>query len=177
MGKMGEIRFKCSSCGQAMIADSSLSGKKVVCPSCGAEVVAADFEQNAAIRGSADSAERKISSVVNFPLWLAIILSGILLVNIISLGISCLPLVSKYEYKAVMIYGEAVDSKMDEFLPRKLDEFTLERTLNSDPEWELVDIITETETVHPNFGNDDYVAGIQPNVRTRSVILLLRRRI
>lgn len=25
---MGEIRFKCSSCGQAMIADSSLSGKK-----------------------------------------------------------------------------------------------------------------------------------------------------
>lgn len=40
-----------------------------------------------------------------------------------------------------------------------------------------MDIITETETVHPNFGNDDYVAGIQPNVRTRSVILLLRRRI
>lgn len=174
---MGDVRFKCSSCGQAMVADSSLSGKKVVCPSCGAEVVAADFEQDAAIKGSAGSAERKISSVANFPLWLVIILSGILLVNIISLGISCLPLVSEYEYKAVRIYGDDVNSKMEDFFPKKIDEFTLERTLNSDPEWELVDIITETETIYPNFGNDDYVTGIQPNIRTRSVILLLRRRI
>lgn len=38
-----------------------------------------------------------------------------------------------------------------------------------DEGWELVDVFEETETVHPNFGNSEYVTGIQPNVRTSEI--------
>lgn len=33
----------------------------------------------------------------------------------------------------------------------------------------------ELETVYPNWGNEKYVTGIQPNVRTMSVVLILKR--
>lgn len=42
--------------------------------------------------------------------------------------------------------------------------------------WELVGTVTEIETVHPNFGKEDYVTGIQPNTRTSGTILIFRRR-
>ena len=40
---------------------------------------------------------------------------------------------------------------------------------------ELVDVYTEMETVHPNFGNDKYVSGLQPNMRTSNVIYVFKR--
>jgi hypothetical protein len=42
--------------------------------------------------------------------------------------------------------------------------------------WELVDVYELTETAHPNFGNDEYVTGIQPNVRTEQVCYVFKRR-
>jgi hypothetical protein len=32
------------------------------------------------------------------------------------------------------------------------------------------------ETAHPNFGNSEYVTGLQPNIRPQRVVLVLRRR-
>ena len=42
--------------------------------------------------------------------------------------------------------------------------------------WELVGIFEKTETVHPNFGNDQYVSGLQPNVRTAEINFVFKRK-
>lgn len=41
--------------------------------------------------------------------------------------------------------------------------------------WELVDVYTILETVHPNFGNKEYVTGLQPNTRTSAVCYVFKR--
>lgn len=41
--------------------------------------------------------------------------------------------------------------------------------------WELVTSYLEMETAYPNFGNEEYVTGIQPNVRPQCVVLIFRR--
>lgn len=41
--------------------------------------------------------------------------------------------------------------------------------------WELVGVASATETVHPNYGDSQYVTGLQPNVRPGSVTLLFKR--
>ena len=41
--------------------------------------------------------------------------------------------------------------------------------------WELVTSYLEMETAYPNFGNEEYVTGIQPNVRPQSVVLIFKR--
>ena len=35
--------------------------------------------------------------------------------------------------------------------------------------------VPASETPHPNFGNSDYVTGLQPNMRPGSVTLLFKR--
>lgn len=42
--------------------------------------------------------------------------------------------------------------------------------------WELVTTYTEVETKHPNFGNKEYVTGLQPNTRTHKINFVLKRR-
>ena len=41
--------------------------------------------------------------------------------------------------------------------------------------WELVNVYTITETNFPNFGNYEYVTGINSNVRTREVSFVFKR--
>lgn len=41
--------------------------------------------------------------------------------------------------------------------------------------WELVDSYLEVETVHPNYGNDEYVTGLQPNVRPQRLVLIFKK--
>lgn len=43
--------------------------------------------------------------------------------------------------------------------------------------WELVDTMLEMETAYPNFGDTDYVTGIQPNIRPQRAILYFKRQI
>ncbi|MDE5829276.1 MAG: hypothetical protein K2H48_04720 [Duncaniella sp.] len=43
--------------------------------------------------------------------------------------------------------------------------------------WELVDVYTKIETVHPNFGNKQYVTGLQPNTRTQGVYYVFKRKV
>lgn len=42
--------------------------------------------------------------------------------------------------------------------------------------WEIVGIYTQYETSFPNFGDLRYVTGIQPNIRPKSVVLILKRK-
>ena len=41
--------------------------------------------------------------------------------------------------------------------------------------WELVTSYLEVETAHPNFGNESYVTGIQPNIRPQRAVLIFKR--
>lgn len=41
--------------------------------------------------------------------------------------------------------------------------------------WELVTSYLEMETAYPNFGAQDYVTGIQPNVRPQKLVLIFKR--
>ncbi len=80
---------------------------------------------------------------------------------------------ARYDYKIVTLEGNYVFSKMER---KEIDSDKLQGILQSYSDWELVDVIEEVETVHPNFGNSEYVTGLQPNVRTWRVQLILRKR-
>lgn len=41
--------------------------------------------------------------------------------------------------------------------------------------WDLVSCFLEMETARPNYGNQDYHAGIKPNVRPSRAVLLFKR--
>lgn len=41
--------------------------------------------------------------------------------------------------------------------------------------WQVVSVALEMETAWPNFGKDDYVTGLQPNMRPQSLLVILRR--
>jgi hypothetical protein len=42
--------------------------------------------------------------------------------------------------------------------------------------WEIVGSTVEMETAWPNFGRDDYVTGLQPNIRPQSMLVILKRK-
>jgi len=42
--------------------------------------------------------------------------------------------------------------------------------------WELVSSYLEMETSYVNFGKNEYVTGIQPNIRPQSVICIFKRK-
>lgn len=43
--------------------------------------------------------------------------------------------------------------------------------------WELVGSFLEMETAFANFGKDEYVTGLQPNIRPQRVVLIFKRHI
>lgn len=80
---------------------------------------------------------------------------------------------SNWEYKIV-----SVDAKeAEKFAPREISVSNEDLNLFGKEGWELVDIYTITETVHPNFGNEEYVSGLQPNVRTSKVNFVFKRKL
>lgn len=82
-----------------------------------------------------------------------------------------------YEYQVVSVSGNSNISYYEDKEARKEISFVeIRKKLEEYPDWELVDVIEEVETVFPNFGNEKYVTGIQSNVRTWRVQLILRKR-
>lgn len=81
--------------------------------------------------------------------------------------------IQKWEYGR--IYVTSIEDMTNKFSPHvfKFPQRELDSLGNLG--WELVDVITETETVHPNFGNDKYVTGLQPNTRTWLITYVLKR--
>jgi hypothetical protein len=55
----------------------------------------------------------------------------------------------------------------------QLDESRLESMGSKG--WELATSYLEMETAFPNFGKEDYVTGLQPNIRPQSLVLIFKR--
>lgn len=89
---------------------------------------------------------------------------------LIVLSSSC---TNTWEYKIVSIDGE----ESSKFSPKELKVSNEDLNLFGKEGWELVDTYTTTESVHPNFGNAEYVSGLQPNVRTNSVNFVFKRKL
>lgn len=86
---------------------------------------------------------------------------------------------SKWAYKTVYVRAETVSSDAyPKFSAKEVSVMELESEVEKlgKQGWELVDSFVENETVHPNFGNEEYVTGLQPNVRPNRVVLLFKRK-
>jgi hypothetical protein len=96
----------------------------------------------------------------------------VFLIAILGLGISSCT--SNWEYKVVTVKG--TEKEASKFDTKKFDISDDNLNLFGKDGWELVDIYETTETVHPNFGNDQYVSGLQPNVRTAEINFVFKRK-
>ena len=76
---------------------------------------------------------------------------------------------TKWEYKFETIEG----SSYSKFKSNSFNTIDLEALGREG--WELVDVYTINETVHPNFGNSEYVTGIRENTRTKSITYVFKR--
>ena len=98
----------------------------------------------------------------------------VILIAFLGFGLSACTSNSKWEYKVVKVKGtEKEPSKFD---PNKFEVSDESLNLFGKDSWELVDVYPTTETVHPNFGNNDYVTGMQPNVRTAEICFVFKRK-
>lgn len=87
---------------------------------------------------------------------------------------------TKWEYKKVVINPNPQSYPELNIVKIRPNEFTIDEStlgIYGVEGWELVDVITTIETIHPNFGKDDYVTGLQPNVRTKEIILFFKRNV
>lgn len=81
---------------------------------------------------------------------------------------------TKWEYKVVKVAGQAAE-KMAEYSPMVFNDQTPMLNKMGADGWELVNTYTETNTVHPNFGNSEYVTGIRENTRTSVLNFVFKR--
>lgn len=79
--------------------------------------------------------------------------------------------VQQWEYKTLEIVG----TSFSDFYPCHIEVPQGEMNRLGAEGWELVDVYTRVGTVHPNFGNEKYVTGLQPNVRTTAVYYVFKR--
>ena len=81
----------------------------------------------------------------------------------------------KWEYRTLVVYANANDGDYDKFVKNEIPVPYAKLAALGAQGWELVDVFTETETVHPNFGDPKYVTGIQPNTRTYRALYVFKR--
>lgn len=77
----------------------------------------------------------------------------------------------KWEYKTFITWGIDLGKFSALYIPIPQEEMD---SLGSQG-WELVDVYTRVGTVHPNYGSEEYVTGLQPNVRTTGVFYVFKR--
>ncbi|PWB06987.1 DUF4177 domain-containing protein [Paramuribaculum intestinale] len=80
----------------------------------------------------------------------------------------------KWEYKVVKVAG--TEGSNGKFGGMQFSDPSGQLNKLGEEGWELVSSFTEESTVHPNFGNSEYVTGLQPNTRTEVVNFVLKRR-
>ena len=85
--------------------------------------------------------------------------------------------IPKWEYATDKILA---DIPIENFLNKKhsyktIPEFSSRLSVRGQSGWELVDTFLEHETSHPNFGTNDYVTGLQPNIRPQRLVLIFKR--
>lgn len=82
---------------------------------------------------------------------------------------------AKWEYKTVTVKGKE-EITGGKFKPNSFDVDDESLNLFGKDGWELVGVYEKTETVTPNYGNDQYVSGLQPNVRTAEISFVFKRK-
>jgi hypothetical protein len=92
-----------------------------------------------------------------------------------AIGLMSFSCTSKWEYKIVSVPGNEQDT-MGAFKPKVFDVSGGSLDSFGEEGWELVGIYEKTETVHPNYGNESYVSGLQPNVRTAEICFVFKRK-
>lgn len=97
-------------------------------------------------------------------------MKNLLLILLATLAITACS--SNWEYKTVSVSGESTS----EFNTNTFSVTDEDLNLFGAEGWELVDVYTLEETVHPNFGNEEYVTGIRENTRTASINYVFKRR-
>ncbi|MDE6083766.1 MAG: DUF4177 domain-containing protein [Muribaculaceae bacterium] len=81
---------------------------------------------------------------------------------------------SKWEYKVIEVSGTS--GYKGNYGGMEFSDPSSELNSLGEKGWEVVSTYTEVNTVHPNFGNEEYVTGLQPNTRTEVVYFVLKRR-
>ena len=101
---------------------------------------------------------------------------NIFLILSIILSLSSCQNNKKWEYKVVKISAQDY-SRTSYEAKYRTNVFPNDSTLNSlgAQGWELTTSYLEVETAFPNFGNAEYVTGLQPNVRPQDVVLIFKR--
>lgn len=85
---------------------------------------------------------------------------------------------ARYEYKVITLAASAGERQGAEAAQAAMvTPGETELTSLGSAGWELVTSYLELETAYPNFGNDKYVTGLQPNIRPQRLVLVLRRRV
>ncbi|MGE5411137.1 MAG: DUF4177 domain-containing protein [Clostridiales bacterium] len=93
---------------------------------------------------------------------------------VLILGVLFTSCKQNWEYKIITVKG--TETENSSFDPKKFDVTDESLNLFGKEGWELVDVFETTETVHPNFGNSEYVTGLQPNVRSSEINLVFKRK-
>lgn len=81
----------------------------------------------------------------------------------------------KWEYKVIRIEGN--EGYNGNYSDNFFVDPSYQLNVYGKDGWELVTSYTEIETVHPNFGNKEYVTGLQPNTRTHRLNFVLKRKL
>jgi hypothetical protein len=109
------------------------------------------------------------------PLWLPILLVAILvatLLNPLSTFLTSLTKQANWEYQSITFKAINSSPSSAAWIDLEIDEL---QTLGREG-WEVAGMWIENETVHPNFGKSEYVAGIQPNTRPSQLVIILKRK-
>ena len=101
--------------------------------------------------------------------------SGVLCAILFTMLFNFIP--PKYEYTFVRFLSsqkpERTGDEAKKITNIEVDELKL-KELGEDG-WEVCGVFLEPETAYPNFGNETYVTGLQPNIRSQSAVILLKK--
>ena len=155
---------QCPNCSNELI---NLNSGKILCRACGWSNRSEKIMDKSKIKGLTIE---KILSVVNTGLLVSILITLIFLFfeNRSRWEYQTIELTAKESDTAFSDNEKALSYKTIPDISSKISEMGQER-------WELVSSYLENETAYPNFGNNEYVTGIQPNVRPQKLVLIFKR--
>ncbi|NLM88925.1 MAG: zinc-ribbon domain-containing protein [Syntrophomonadaceae bacterium] len=133
------------------------------------------------LRVSANSYSQKepanTTAIKVFGILIVCLLAVILMFNALTTVSLVNADINQWEYKVVKMFPEEQNDRTgwssNAYNTIDVDEAILIRL--GDAGWELVSSTMEVETAWPNSGNENYVTGIQPNVRPQCLILIFKR--
>jgi hypothetical protein len=101
----------------------------------------------------------------------------LLCIGLILAGWKVLKPVPHWEYKKLVCLTDGLHDRTGigalSYSSIKLDESLL--SVMGAEGWELTTSYLEMETAFPNFGKEEYVNGLQPNIRPQSLVLIFKR--